>query len=32
LLKAHLEDRSGELDERLLSQLHARLVQYIGLA
>jgi mRNA-degrading endonuclease toxin of MazEF toxin-antitoxin module len=31
LLKTHLEDRSGTLDERLLSQLHARLVQYIGL-
>ena len=32
LLKTCLEDRSGTLDERLLSQVHARLVQYIGLA
>jgi mRNA-degrading endonuclease toxin of MazEF toxin-antitoxin module len=31
LLKTQLEDRSGTLDERLLSQVHARLFQYMGL-
>jgi mRNA-degrading endonuclease toxin of MazEF toxin-antitoxin module len=31
LLKAHLEDRSGTLDERLLSQVQTRLAQYMGL-
>jgi mRNA-degrading endonuclease toxin of MazEF toxin-antitoxin module len=31
LVKAQLEDRSGTLDERLLSQVQARLAQYMGL-
>jgi mRNA-degrading endonuclease toxin of MazEF toxin-antitoxin module len=31
LLKTHLQDRAGILDERLLSQVQARLAQYLGL-
>lgn len=31
LLKTQLEDRSGTLDERLLSQVQARLAQYMGI-
>lgn len=31
LMKRHLEDYSGTLDGRLLSQIHARLAQYMGM-
>jgi mRNA-degrading endonuclease toxin of MazEF toxin-antitoxin module len=31
LQKTDLQDRSGTLDERLLAQVHTRLVQYMGL-